>query len=99
MPNDSITKIKNLCITFSGFLSFKATLANISVTLGITSKDRAFHGITDQNVESLQRKEHADRYKVFCLHKMKPKWQIKIQLLVKLHSDDKFFTTKNLKAD
>lgn len=60
MPNDSITKIKNLCITFSGLLSFKATLANISVTPGITSKDRAFHGITDQNVESLQRTEHAD---------------------------------------
>lgn len=60
-------------ITFAGLLSFKGTLANISVIPGITSKHEAFQRITDPK-RGITSKKRTYKYGMFCLYKMEPKW-------------------------
>lgn len=59
-------------ITFAGLLSFKGTLANISVIPGITSKHKAFQRITDPNCGIISKKR-TYKHGMFCLLKMEPK--------------------------
>lgn len=59
-------------ITFAGLLSFKGTLANISVRPGITSKRKAFQRITDPNCGIISKKR-TYKHGMFCLYKMDPK--------------------------
>lgn len=99
MPNKITKRILKLryWITFAGLLSFKGTLANISVIPGIISKHKASQGITDPK-RGITSNKGTCKYMMFCLYKMETKWADQNPMISKISLWWPVLYTKELKS-